>query len=161
MLKAGSASAMPVTNDYSALLSIRPSIMFKGKINRSATIPKSMNIFSHTTKVLSLSIVKNAVMTDGGTVWSDGLTGGSTQYNKDMVLATPADYSSLGILVYTSLISTNDHIDLSDTFNYLNEYLCINGDGLDSDVYTIIVRTVIASEIDDVTVGIGDSGSKA
>lgn len=153
-LKAGSVSAKPVTNEYSVLLSVKPALMYNGKINRTASIPKSMNVYAHTAKPLSLSIVKNAVMTDSGTTWTGGLTGGATEYNSDMTLATPTDYNSLGHLLFTSLVTEGERLCLSQAFSYLDEYLSLHGNGLSGDTYSIIARTIIAAETDDVTVGL-------
>ncbi len=153
-LKAGSASKMPVDNTYSALLSIKPGLMFKGRINRTACIPTNINVFPHNGKVLSISIVKNAQFIDSGTNWYNGLTGGATLFNKDMVLSDPSDYNTLGNLVYTTLITEGQNINLRDIFSYIEEYACLNANGLDADTYTIIGRTLITNETEDVTVGI-------
>ena len=71
-----------------------------------------------------------------------------------MVLNDPTDYAQLGHLVYTTIITKGTFVDLSSTFSYIEEYLALHGDGIDSDVYTIMVRTVITDEIDNVTVGV-------
>ncbi len=152
-LFAASSGLVELDNTYKCLLTIRPSVTYKDKINRAAIIPKSISSITQADKPINLIIVKNAKFDNDGT-WRPGLTNASCEYSKDLTLIDSSDYNTLGHLKYTQITKGVENIDLSDTFSYLTEFLCLHADESQGDVYSIIAKTIFPDETENVVIGL-------
>ena len=142
---------VPVANGFTNCLSIRTAELFNGEVNRTASIPVRINVYC--TKIIGIRVVKNAVMSNEGTAtWQAGQSEAATNFSGDLALASPS--SGLGEAIYSTMINNTNQIDLQECFSYLTHYLRANADGTCTDTYSILVKTIVPAETDDIMIGI-------
>lgn len=137
----GTIDAVPITDQFKSVISVKQVDIFKNKINNSVAMPVTLNIWSD--KLIIYSIQKKATFSNTPN-YSEVHPESSVLVSTDVELETP------GILMYSGILdATSGKFDLKNVFDYLGEHL--NKD----EEYTILVKCVNPLNEGSVIVGLG------